>query len=205
MLFQNEVCSLDRKRRMGFYCRSCCIFHENIFFFSDLWNFSLRFLILSVFQIAQNNFWRITRLSRPLLEAFMEQYSKWGFFITSIESIVDDIFNFMIKGQERPDMYCLKPLRVADEPRKFWLPPLSRGDNRKTCPRLTGLTGLLSFLTLQWSCFTLLNTVDESNGGWGRICLSHSHSGRIWKRKVGSITFWWWWYINSSIALKDTS
>lgn len=59
-------------------------------FFSGLWKFSLRFLILKFDKIVDNYVGCIPKLSCHLLEAFIHQFPKCRFFITNVKSIVTE-------------------------------------------------------------------------------------------------------------------
>lgn len=82
--------------------RAAVYYTARLSFFSGLWNFSLRYLILSFIQVANSYVRRIPKLSWRLLEAFTYQFSKCNFFITNVRSIVNVTINFGWKAKNGP-------------------------------------------------------------------------------------------------------
>lgn len=115
MSFAVEACGLGKTRRSDSHHQLCCILYGKILDFSPLWTFLLGFLILSVFQIANN---------------YVSAYQNGAFFCLKpschspkSRSLHQErekqrrcYYISWMKGRKKTNMFCPKPWIVSDEP-----------------------------------------------------------------------------------------
>lgn len=136
---------------------------------SRRWKFSQSFIILSLIQVAEKHVGRIPKFCCLLLEPFINQLPKGASFTVTAESIIvcRNFLGSKTKVWPVRSVQCLKESSIPFDSTV----PLGLSEwILATHLKLSWMTRLSFFWTLQWSNYTFLETSNKVNGGWGRTC-----------------------------------